>query len=412
MKPAPLLIAALFVATPGLLLAQSKESPKTPPAPATAPAVTAGPQLKSRQSTVFGLLVMQLGEGKLAGQASQMNATAVQGGTAPGALKFNQDVGKDMEGALNEVKKFISVRHNGWPEGWTIELSFEDHYQPKDGPSAAVACALMVDSLLTGVPLHDKTAITGDLNANGSVQPVGGVPDKMRAAAKRQCSVACIPVKNGRSMADHTLLQGPAPLFAIQIFTAEKFEDAKKVAATPRDPAVEKAITDFAEIARVLTANRDPANAIRHPKVIERLKTVLKSAPNHLSAKLLLEFAEGKNSKVLSPAGSLEAINSESEALLAGIRSGKPEKLEKDKIADSISHLNTLRPRLDKRTTAYVDAIMDFGKAFRYYKADAPDTRFEAVKALQELNAKASRVSAEWERLRADKALMETVMDQ
>jgi hypothetical protein len=368
--------------------------------------------MKSRQSTVFGLLVMQLGEGKLAGQASQMNATAVQGGTAPGALKFNQDVGKDMEGALNEVKKFISVRHNGWPEGWTIELSFEDHYQPKDGPSAAVACALMVDSLLTGVPLHDKTAITGDLNANGSVQPVGGVPDKMRAAAKRQCSVACIPVKNGRSMADHTLLQGPAPLFAIQIFTAEKFEDAKKVAATPRDPAVEKAITDFAEIARVLTANRDPANAIRHPKVIERLKTVLKSAPNHLSAKLLLEFAEGKNSKVLSPAGSLEAINSESEALLAGIRSGKPEKLEKDKIADSISHLNTLRPRLDKRTTAYVDAIMDFGKAFRYYKADAPDTRFEAVKALQDLNAKASRVSAEWERLRADKALMETVMDQ
>src|SRR5262245_22131558 len=84
---------------------KQKETVK-PAAPVAAPA---GPVVKARQSTVYGLLVMELGEGKLAGQASQMNCTAVQGGVDPAVLKFNQDVGKEMEGALNEVKKFMSV---------------------------------------------------------------------------------------------------------------------------------------------------------------------------------------------------------------------------------------------------------------------------------------------------------------
>ncbi len=401
-------LATSFLLSPLTLMADTAKS-----TPAAAAAATeSAPVIKSRQSMIFGLLVMDIGEGKLAGAASQMNATAVQGGPDQGALKFNQKVGKDMESALNEVKKFISVIHNGWPSGWTIELSFEDHYNPKDGPSAAVACALMVDSLLTGVPLQQKTAITGDLNANGTVQPVGGVPDKLRGAAKKECTVACIPIKNARSMADHVLLQGIRPLLAIQIFTATKFEDAKKVASSPRDPSVEKAVTEFAEIAKVLNAQRDPSAMLRHPRVVEKLKSVLKNAPNHLSAKLLLEIAEGTNSKVLSASGSLEAINSESEALLAGIRSGKTEKLERDKIADSLSHLGALRPRLDKRTIPYVDAIIEYGKAFRIYKADAPDTRVEAVKAMQDLTTRGNKVSAEWRRLRSDQKLMETVMDQ
>lgn len=418
MKTTPFaLAAAVSLLAPALLSAQSgglKDPSKTAPAPAPAekPAEE-GPTLKSRQSTVFGLLVMEIGEGKLAGQASQMNCTAVKQGIDPAVLKFNQDVGSQMEGALNEVKKFMSVRHNGWPSGWVIELSFEDRYQPKDGPSAACACALMVDSLVTGTPLSDNTAVTGDLTAAGTVQPVGGVPDKLRAAATKHCTVACIPIKNARSMADHALLKGPRPLTAIQIFTAEKFDDAKKVASNPRDPAVEEAIKEFNEIARVLNTNANPAAAVRHPKVVERLRKVLASAPNHLSAKLLLEMATGTGTKALSAAGSLEAINSESEALVSGIRSGTPEKLSKDKIADALSRLTAIRPRLDKRTTAYADALVDFGKAFRQYSADGgPDTASEAQKAILDLRAKGSRVSAEWDKLRTDQALMETVMDQ
>ncbi len=403
--------------------AAAQQSPAARPAPKPAPALpaeTAKPAaadasgLKARQSTIYGLLVMDLGEGNLAGQASQMNCTATQGGREPASLKFNQKVGSDMDGALNEVRKFLEVRHNGWPSGWQIEMSFEDRYTPKDGPSAAVACALMVDSLITGAPLMDKTAITGDLTAAGTVQPVGGVPDKLRAAVTKQCTVACIPVKNGRSMADHMLLKGVRPVTAIQIFVTEKFDDAKKVAGSPRDPAVAKAIAEFSEIARVLNANANPAAAVRHPKVIERLRSVLKSAPNHLSARLLLDYAEGRGAKVLSASGSLDAIQSESAALLAGLRAGDPGKLGRDKVADAVSALTNLRPRLDKRTHAYADALLDFGRAFRQYTTgnSQPGTRSEAVKALDDLGAKANRVNTEFEKLRSDKLLMETVLQE
>jgi hypothetical protein len=385
------------------------------PAPAAAPAVApVGISLKSRQSTLYGLLVMEIGQGKLAGQAQQMNCTATQQGSEPAVLKFNQAVGKQMEGALNEVHKFMEVRHNGWPKGYVIEMSFEDRYVPKDGPSAACACALLVDSLFTGTPLMDKTAVTGDITATGAVQPVGGVPDKLRGAASKGCTVACIPIKNARSMADHALIKGPRPLTAIQIFVAEKFDDAKKVTSNPRDPGVEKAIAEFSEIARVLNANANPALAVKHPKVVEKLRSVLKNAPNHLSAKLLLEMAEGRSNKALSAAGSLEAINSESEALVEGLRSGaSPDKLGKDKVADAVMRLNNIRSRLDKRTFAYADSLLDFGRAFRQYTTgDQPDTRSEVIKAIEDLKMKQARVGAEWEKLRGDQALMETVMDQ
>jgi hypothetical protein len=415
------LTAAVSLFVPAALHAQLTDPTKQPetagpakPAAAPAAAAEASGALKSRQSTLYGLLVMDIGEGKMAGQAQQMNCTASQRGSAPSELKFNQNVGGQMDGALKEVQKYMEVRHNGWPTGYVIEMSFEDRYQPKDGPSAACACALMVDSLFTGKPLMDKTAVTGDLTATGTVQPVGGVPDKLRAAAAKGCTVACIPVKNGRSMADHTLLKGPRPLTSIQIFVAGKFEDAQKVAGSPRDPAVEKAVTEFAEIARVLNSNANPGAAVKHPKVIEKLRSVLKNAPNHLSARLLLDLGEGRGAKALSAAGSLEAINSESEALIAGLRAGiSPDKLGKDKVADAVSRLNNLRPRLDKRTYAYADAILDFGRAFRHYTTgDQPETRTEAIKAIDDLKIKGARVSSEWDKLRGDQALMETVMDQ
>lgn len=392
----------------------AQKDPTKEPAPAPAPAAAGGPAVKANQSTLYGLLVMEIGEGKLAGQASQMNCTAVKKGTGDAVLKFNQEVGSDMTSALNEVQKYINVRHKGWPTGYTIEMSFEDRYQPKDGPSAAVACALMVDSLLSGQALDQATAVTGDMTATGSVQPVGGVPDKLRAAADKKCSVACIPLKNARSMADYCLLKGLRPATTIQIFTAEKFDDARKVASLPRDADVEKAVKEFAEIARVLNANANPSGAVKHPKVIERLQSVLKAAPNHLSARILLETATGTGAKILSAAGSLEAINTEAEALINGIRSGKAEGIGNDKVADAVGRLSKLRPTLDKRTYAYTDALLDFGRAFRNYTTgnNTPQTRTTFERAIADINSKAARVKSEWDKLRSDQALMETVINQ
>lgn len=52
-----------------------------------------------------------------------------------------------MSGASDEVEKFMKVRHaNSLPKGYTIEFGFADKHTLKDGPSAAVACALMTNA--------------------------------------------------------------------------------------------------------------------------------------------------------------------------------------------------------------------------------------------------------------------------
>jgi len=107
-----------------------------------------------------------------------MNATIVPS-QGPFEVIFNQETGDSMSSATKEVKKFISVRHDENFSDYTVELAFANKYTPKDGPSAAVACALMVDSLITGKAIDSGFAVTGDMTAAGKINPVGGVEGKV-----------------------------------------------------------------------------------------------------------------------------------------------------------------------------------------------------------------------------------------
>ncbi len=54
---------------------------------------------------------------------------------------------------------------------------------PKDGPSAGVALFLALVSLLTGRTVRSDTAMTGEISLRGLVLPVGGIKEKVVAAA-------------------------------------------------------------------------------------------------------------------------------------------------------------------------------------------------------------------------------------
>ena len=137
-----------------------------------------------------------------------MNATAtpLDKRGNPTNIRFNQRVGKAMDSALKEVTKYLRVKHDTWPSGYDIEIAFEDRFTAKDGPSAAICCALLLDSLVSGKTIDPFFAVTGDMNADGSVQPVGGVPAKVRGAFSKSCKYVAIPTKNARSLSDLVLL--------------------------------------------------------------------------------------------------------------------------------------------------------------------------------------------------------------
>jgi ATP-dependent Lon protease len=58
---------------------------------------------------------------------------------------------------------------------------------PKDGPSAGTAMTTSLVSLLTGVPVRDEVAMTGEITLRGQVLPVGGI--KMKALAARRAGI-------------------------------------------------------------------------------------------------------------------------------------------------------------------------------------------------------------------------------
>ncbi len=67
---------------------------------------------------------------------------------------------------------------------------------PVDGPSAGAAMALAGWSALTGTPLACDAALTGELSVCGRVLPVGGIPEKIQAAARAHLKRVLIPSAN------------------------------------------------------------------------------------------------------------------------------------------------------------------------------------------------------------------------
>ncbi|MBX6320652.1 MAG: endopeptidase La [Rhodospirillaceae bacterium] len=69
---------------------------------------------------------------------------------------------------------------------------------PKDGPSAGVALFIALVSLLTGKKARADTAMTGEVSLRGLVLPVGGIKEKVLAAARAGIKTVMLPARNRR----------------------------------------------------------------------------------------------------------------------------------------------------------------------------------------------------------------------
>ncbi|MBN2575693.1 MAG: endopeptidase La, partial [Deltaproteobacteria bacterium] len=67
---------------------------------------------------------------------------------------------------------------------------------PKDGPSAGITMATVLVSLCGGVPIRRDVAMTGEVTLRGRVLPVGGLKEKLLAAARAGIHTAVVPAGN------------------------------------------------------------------------------------------------------------------------------------------------------------------------------------------------------------------------
>jgi ATP-dependent Lon protease len=73
---------------------------------------------------------------------------------------------------------------------------------PKDGPSAGVAMFVALSSLMTGRAVPPTTAMTGEISLRGLVLPVGGIREKVIAAARAGIDTVLLPARNRRDYED------------------------------------------------------------------------------------------------------------------------------------------------------------------------------------------------------------------
>ena len=73
---------------------------------------------------------------------------------------------------------------------------------PKDGPSAGVAMAVAISSVLTGIPIRKDLAMTGEITLRGRVLAIGGLKEKLLAALRSGVKTVLIPLENEKDLAE------------------------------------------------------------------------------------------------------------------------------------------------------------------------------------------------------------------
>ena len=116
-----------------------------------------------------------------------------------------RDVMKESISAASSYVRSRSVHFGVKPPVFRtrdIHVHVPEGATPKDGPSAGVAMASAIVSVLTGIPIRKDIAMTGEITLRGRVLPIGGLKEKLLAALRGGVKTVLIPKDNEKDLAD------------------------------------------------------------------------------------------------------------------------------------------------------------------------------------------------------------------
>ena len=133
------------------------------------------------------------------GEILLIEATAMKG--AP-KLTLTGQLGEVMKESAHAAMSYIHARAEqlGIPDVMFTDRKIHLHLPsgaiPKDGPSAGITLVVALTSLLTQTPMREGIAMTGEITLRGVVLPVGGIKEKVLAAARAGLQTIILPKNN------------------------------------------------------------------------------------------------------------------------------------------------------------------------------------------------------------------------
>jgi len=136
---------------------------------------------------------------------------------------------ESMQAALTWVRSNAAAL--GLSEDFMAEQDIHIHVPagaiPKDGPSAGVAMATALVSLMTETPIHPLTAMTGEITLSGNVLPVGGIKEKFLAAKRAGVLDVILPAENRQNVEEDLT---PEQIDGVRIHYATTIDEVLAVA--------------------------------------------------------------------------------------------------------------------------------------------------------------------------------------
>ncbi len=125
-----------------------------------------------------------------------------------GQVKVTGKLGEVMQesasAALSYVRS-ISAQLGidaSWYDKNDIHVHVPEGATPKDGPSAGITMVTALTSAITGIPVKQNVAMTGEVTIRGRVLPIGGLKEKLLAAKQSGIETVIIPIKNEKDLPD------------------------------------------------------------------------------------------------------------------------------------------------------------------------------------------------------------------
>ena len=365
----------------------------------------------SKERAAYQMLTLDASTTPKSARIAGLQGSSIAGTLeAPMTLRFAQEDGLPIEG-LEPSSQFLPLALDaagvGWPaNGGSITVTVEGRYHPGAGQGIALPAALLLRAMIEGIELQPGVVAAGGVDDIGALMPIPDLLAHLRGLPDSTAPVVLLPEANLPQLRDLALMGSYGLFLDHQVFTASDLAGAATVAVEPTEDS-QLARSLFVEI-QDLSDTMPHVALVANDRVRERLQRILKLAPNHASAAILLAAGADQLPAKLSREGSVYALEQAAVPVLKVMSGGEPVISNPSLFGPSKSMLGKLRSKLDPTCITLSDDLGTLIENIESFSRLNNRDSTRGISMREELMDSWETVKADYKKLRGDDIAGET----